>query len=215
VAQDFGDRGAGIVMSGLMDDGAVGLRAVRIANGLALVQDPQEAAFPGMPSAAIEEANPQFVGPVAVLAKRLCEWVTQPPADRPDPDTLPPDPDTGEPTALTCPECGGTIFEHDVFGAERLRCRVGHTFSLDGLAVGKRDEFERSLWATVVALNEQADLFRRIIARLSANGRTLQLPRYRENIADIEERAAALLSLIHALVERASTSNEQEAGNGG
>jgi two-component system, chemotaxis family, protein-glutamate methylesterase/glutaminase len=215
VAQEFGNRAAGVVMSGSMDDGAAGLRAVRIANGLALVQDPREAAFPSMPSAAIAEAHPQFVGPVAALVKRLCEWVAQLPEDSPGSDIRPPDPHAGEPTALTCPECGGTMFEQDVFGAERLRCRMGHTFSLDGLAVGKRDALEKSLWAAVVALNEQADLFRRIIARLSANGRTLQLPRYRETIADIEERAAVLLSLIHALVERASTSNEQEAGNGG
>jgi two-component system, chemotaxis family, protein-glutamate methylesterase/glutaminase len=210
VAQTFGHRAAGVVMSGSMDDGAAGLRAVRAAGGLALVQDPREAAFPGMPSAAIEEADPQFVGPVAALAQRLCEWAAQPPENQPGTGLPPPSRNPGELTALTCPECGGTMFEHNTSGAERLRCWVGHSFSLDGLAVGKQDALEKALWAAVVALNEQADLFRRIIARLSAGGRTLQLPRYRENVADIEERAAVLLSLIHELVERASTSNEHE-----
>jgi two-component system, chemotaxis family, protein-glutamate methylesterase/glutaminase len=215
VAEDFGPRGAGVVLSGSMDDGAAGLRALHVARGLALVQDPKEAAFPGMPQAAIEEADPQFVGPVAALAERVCEWVAQLPEKLIAADPPAPVGDPREPTELTCPECGGTLYEHDVYGAERLRCRVGHTFSLDGLAIGKREALEKALWAAVVALDEQVDLNRRIMARLSASGRTTKLERYRENIAVIKERAAVLLGLIHELVERASTSNEEEASNGG
>jgi hypothetical protein len=49
-------------------------------------------------------------------------------------------------------------------------------------------------------LDEQADLARRIMARLSASGRTSQPERYRENIAVNEQRAAVLLGLIHELV---------------
>lgn len=51
VAQSLGPRCAGVVLSGTMDDGASGLSAVAVSGGLALVQDPDEAAFPGMPSA--------------------------------------------------------------------------------------------------------------------------------------------------------------------
>ena len=81
VAQVFGPRAAGVVLSGTMDDGAAGLRAVTAVSGLALVQDPKEAAFPGMPLAAIAEASPHFVGSVAGLAGRLCEWVAGLPDD--------------------------------------------------------------------------------------------------------------------------------------
>jgi two-component system, chemotaxis family, protein-glutamate methylesterase/glutaminase len=76
-AEAFGDRAAGVVLSGTMDDGAAGLRAVSAAGGLTLVQDPEEASFPGMPLAAIAEASPQFVGPVTALAGKVCEWVAQ------------------------------------------------------------------------------------------------------------------------------------------
>jgi two-component system chemotaxis response regulator CheB len=215
VAQDFGARGAGIVLSGSMDDGAAGLRAVRVASGFALVQDPKQAAFPGMPQAAIDEADPQFVGPVAALTERLCSWLSRLPDDPEDDADLPqPAPFPKSPTPLTCPECGGTLFDHDVFGAERLRCRVGHAFSLDGLALGKQEAVEKALWAAVVALDEQADLSRRIIGRLSASGRTSQLARYREDIAVIEQRASVLLGLIHELVGRASISDEDEASGG-
>jgi two-component system, chemotaxis family, protein-glutamate methylesterase/glutaminase len=214
VAENCGARGAGIVLSGLMDDGAAGLRALRVAGGLTLVQDPKEAAFPGMPQAAIEEAGPQLVGPVAVLAEYLCEWVAQLPGNQAGADSPQPLPVPAEPTALTCPECGGALFEHDVFGAERLRCRVGHTFSLTGMTIGKQETLEKALWAAVVALDEQADLNRRILARLSARGRTSQVERYRENIDTTEQRAAVLLGLIHELVERGSIGDEEEASNG-
>lgn len=208
VAQDFGPRGAGVVLSGSMDDGAAGLRAVGLAGGFTLVQDPEQAAFPGMPTAAIEEANPQLIGTVAVLTEHLCEWgarVTGLPTPIDPPAPAPPPRQSSE---FTCPECGGTLFEHDEFGVERLRCRVGHIFSLDGLALGKAEALEKALWAAVVALDEQADLARRIMARLSAGGRTAQLERYRENIAVNQERAAVLLGLIHELVERPGTSEE-------
>ncbi len=59
-----------------MNDGAAGLAAVREAGGLALVQDPAEADFPGMPRAAIAAADPQFVAPLCALADRLGAWLS-------------------------------------------------------------------------------------------------------------------------------------------
>jgi two-component system chemotaxis response regulator CheB len=84
VAESLGPRCAGVVLSGTMDDGAAGLRAVGAAGGLTLVQDPEEAAFPGMPSAAIERASPRFIGPVATLAERICHWLARLPDASPD-----------------------------------------------------------------------------------------------------------------------------------
>jgi chemotaxis response regulator CheB len=59
-----------------MNDGAGGLTAVRQARGLALVQDPAEARFPGMPRAAIAAADPQFVAPLSGLADHLGAWIS-------------------------------------------------------------------------------------------------------------------------------------------
>jgi two-component system chemotaxis response regulator CheB len=86
VAHSLGPRCAGVVLSGTMDDGAAGLSAVGAAGGLTLVQDPAEAAFPGMPRAAIENAGPQFIGPVATLTDRICDWLAR--LRDPPPDAL-------------------------------------------------------------------------------------------------------------------------------
>jgi two-component system, chemotaxis family, protein-glutamate methylesterase/glutaminase len=154
VAENLGPRCAGVVLSGTMDDGAAGLSAVSAVGGLTLVQDPDEAAFPGMPSAAIEEAGPQFVGPVAALADRICDWLASLP-DSPLESVMRPIgsadvADNGRLTPLTCPECGGTLWHHDKYGAQRYRCRVGHTFSADNRILGKQAATESALWPAIV-----------------------------------------------------------------
>ncbi|MGN6791079.1 MAG: chemotaxis protein CheB [Streptosporangiaceae bacterium] len=157
VAEYFGPRSAGVVLSGTMDDGAAGLRAVRAVGGLTLVQDPSEAAFPGMPLAAIEEADPHAVGSVVELGEWLRKWISELP-DFNKPQMTAPDPTDPAPeadiTPLTCPECGGTLWQRSDYGAARFRCRVGHTFSADGLMVGKQAALESALWAAIVALDE-------------------------------------------------------------
>ena len=54
LAADAGPRAAGIVLSGTNHDGSIGLRAIKAAGGLTLVQKPASAQYPGMPNSAIE-----------------------------------------------------------------------------------------------------------------------------------------------------------------
>jgi two-component system chemotaxis response regulator CheB len=204
VAETFGARGAGVVLSGTMDDGAAGLRAVRAMGGFALVQDPGQAAFPNMPLAAIEEARPQVVGPVETLAGKLCDWLARLPATPQEITVSLPDPPLLDPvglTPMTCPECGGTVWLHDGYGAQRFRCRAGHTFSVNGMLLGKQSVLERALWTAVVALEERADLSRRICNRLAGEARAGRRERYRRDAAVAEQRAASLRHLIRELLQ--------------
>jgi two-component system, chemotaxis family, protein-glutamate methylesterase/glutaminase len=220
VAEHFGSQAAGVVLSGTMDDGAAGLRAIGAVGGFTLVQDPAEAAFPGMPLAAIEDAEPAVVGPVSELAARLCSWLSEL-TELPDVSNLvvaeedPPDPPGGEDlTQLTCPECGGTLWMHADYGAERLRCRVGHSFSADGLMVGKQNALESALWAAIVALQERADVSRRIVQRLKESGRPAQIERYRSEIRESEQRARVLQDLIGDLVQGVSSIHAEDIHGG-
>lgn len=53
LAEAHGPRVIGILLTGNLSDGVAGLVEVKAANGLSLVQDPREAAFPSMPRSAI------------------------------------------------------------------------------------------------------------------------------------------------------------------
>jgi two-component system chemotaxis response regulator CheB len=67
VADAYGDRAVALVLTGANSDGALGLRCIRQAGGLAAVQDPAEALYPAMPQAAIAAADPDYVLPLASL----------------------------------------------------------------------------------------------------------------------------------------------------
>jgi two-component system chemotaxis response regulator CheB len=67
----YGPLLAAIVLTGASEDGAQGLRSVRAGGGLAVVQSPQEAAHPIMPAAALREADPQYVLPLAGIRELL------------------------------------------------------------------------------------------------------------------------------------------------
>ena len=72
VASARGD-GFAVVLTGAGADGAVGVRKVKEAGGLILVQDPGEAEFTMMPRSAIATGAADFVEPIAGLAERIAE----------------------------------------------------------------------------------------------------------------------------------------------
>src|SRR6266571_2291646 len=72
VAERIGD-GFAVVLSGAGSDGAIGVRAVKEAGGIVLVQDPNEAGWASMPRSVIATGVADFVLPAHDLAQRLVE----------------------------------------------------------------------------------------------------------------------------------------------
>ncbi len=64
-----------IVLSGAGSDGALGIKAVKEAGGIILVQDPDEAEFNSMPRSAIATGLADFALPVREIATRLPELI--------------------------------------------------------------------------------------------------------------------------------------------
>lgn len=201
VAAAYGRRAAGVVLSGALDDGTTGLAAIGRAGGLTVVQDPEEAAFPGMPLNAIHFAEPDHVAKVLDIPGILvtfAEGVSTMSSTEDDGGTgsgrLP----TEAPSEFTCPECGGTLWvegEHPL----RLRCRVGHSYSTESFAVGKQDAIEAALWAAIVALEERADLSRRMLRRFGS-ARSTRSRRYELDIEQSERGATTLRRLAAELM---------------
>jgi two-component system chemotaxis response regulator CheB len=163
-----GPRTIGVAVSGTLDDGSAGLWAIKRRGGVALVQDPAEADYPELPRNAMKTAGVDDVLRVAALADRLTKLVTQPiPATtEPSPPSMadevrmasdePSEPARldalGSRTSLTCPECGGTMWQLDDAAAPRYRCHVGHAYSLLALATDQSMRVEAALWAALRAL---------------------------------------------------------------
>ena len=60
-----------IVLSGTGSDGTLGLKRVKESNGFAIVQDPNDAEYDGMPRSAIETHLADWVLPVSVMPEKL------------------------------------------------------------------------------------------------------------------------------------------------
>ena len=67
----FGPRVIGVIGSGALDDGTAGLAAVKQAGGIAIVQDPEEAATPSMPRSALLATRADHILPVLEIAPLL------------------------------------------------------------------------------------------------------------------------------------------------
>ena len=74
LAAQHGDSFA-VILTGGGSDGAVGVKAVKEAGGIILVQDPAEAEYPSMPNAAITTQVVDFILPVKQLGERLAELI--------------------------------------------------------------------------------------------------------------------------------------------
>jgi two-component system, chemotaxis family, protein-glutamate methylesterase/glutaminase len=72
-ALHHGSRVIGVVLTGLLDDGADGLAAVKSRGGVAVVQDPADAEYPELPRNALAATAVDYCVPLAGLADLLVE----------------------------------------------------------------------------------------------------------------------------------------------
>jgi two-component system CheB/CheR fusion protein len=71
LAEEAGERAIAVVLSGAGTDGARGIRSIRTVGGTVLVQDPETAEFPGMPSTAINTGQVDRVFSPEGIAKEI------------------------------------------------------------------------------------------------------------------------------------------------
>lgn len=77
-ADAYGAAVAAILLSGANADGTEGLKAVKLAGGMTIVQDPETAEMPFMPASAIENGEPGKVLDVEGIAAFLNEIAASP-----------------------------------------------------------------------------------------------------------------------------------------
>jgi two-component system, chemotaxis family, protein-glutamate methylesterase/glutaminase len=223
-AAAYGPRVVGIVLSGALDDGTAGLLAIKARGGVAVVQDPADALFAGMPEHALESgavdyqlAADEMAPLLDHLARAVVERVAVPASagmrlenelveidaqaidslDRP-----------GQPSVFTCPECHGTLWEMHEKDLMRFRCRVGHAYSAASLAAGQKDNLEVALWTALRVLEERLTLSERLAGQARERGHRRSEAVYVERQTEAEHAAA----LIRDVLERQRQAGADSAG---
>lgn len=212
-ARAYGQRVVGVILSGTLRDGALGLTAIKMRGGISIVQDPEEALFRGMPDSALDAVDVDICATSADIPSHLIKLAEvrerEPMQSWNRPESEPSDHATDEPngqdspkhanhaSGLTCPECHGSLWELKESQSLRYECRVGHTYSLQALLTEQGEAVEAALWSAVNALQERAASFRRLHANTRPNARV----DYAERAAQTEHHAQALLTLLRRLID--------------
>jgi two-component system chemotaxis response regulator CheB len=168
----------GVVLTGNLDDGTVGLQAIKAYGGVAIVQDPEEAEAPSMPLSAIRHVDIDLCltldGIVDALVK-LAGQPVEPTQEAAVSDLIRAESqfmsneDEGmdglnkiaQPSPFTCPECHGSLWEVAGATPQRFRCHTGHAFTAQSLAAVQEQVVEEAIWAAVRALHEKESLLKR------------------------------------------------------
>ena len=74
LADAYGARAIGVILSGSGADGSLGVKAVKENGGFVIAQEPADAGYDGMPRSAIMTGAVDLVSPVAQIPKALAEW---------------------------------------------------------------------------------------------------------------------------------------------
>lgn len=227
-ARAYGKRVVGVVLSGALDDGTAGLIAIKSQGGTAIVQDPDDARYSGMPASAIENCSVDYVLPAseisAALVRLASEQVTEGGEEfvsdemdheadiaELDRDALHSAHKPGLPSRFSCPECHGVLWEIDERDIHRFRCRVGHAYSPETLLAQQSDSVEAALWAGLRALEENAALMTRMAKRMEQLGNTTSAARFTQQGGNALERAETLRQLIlgREALTRAEAENDK------
>jgi two-component system, chemotaxis family, protein-glutamate methylesterase/glutaminase len=198
-----GPRTIGVVLSGALDDGSLGAATVESRGGRVIVQDPAEASYDSMPRCALAVTEHAEIYPAAGLAAAVTRLIGEqagaPPAEPAADleaeiwgflagDPLPPAVvrDYG---SLTCPDCGGPLYQAKERSVVSYDCPAGHRWSPQALLEEQTDAVERALWLAIRSLDERGQLSEGLAAAARQRGHTLTADRFRE--AAKEARLAA------------------------
>jgi len=216
-ALHHGPRVIAVVLSGALDDAALGSATVERRGGHVLIQDPGEAAYGSMPRSALATTEHPMVQPAAKMSALVTRLVCE------EAEMRPPHRDrelelevsgllAGDPQAMTqirrysgftCPECGGPLYHAGEVNAENYDCLVGHRWSPQTLLEEQSTAVEQALWLAIRSLDERARLTEGLAEAARQRGHQLSSAAFREaaqeaiqSVDAIRKVAAGLAPLL-------------------
>jgi two-component system, chemotaxis family, protein-glutamate methylesterase/glutaminase len=209
-ARTYGRNVIGVLLSGLLDDGTVGMAAIRRHGGVTIAQDPDDALFGDMPRSAINNVGVDHVLPLSQIPAAIVSWSRRP--DPPSPEPAPAiDPvemnmeqlselehKNGKPSEYTCPECAGTLYEVTEDGMPHFRCRVGHAYSFETLESEQSLRVEAAMWCALRSMEENIGLKERLMNRARSSGLEAVAMSFEKQVKDQSQHAETLRSFIES-----------------
>ena len=209
----------GVVLTGDLDDGTVGLQAIKASGGVTVVQDPAEADAPSMPASALRYASVDHCLPLSEIGTCLVALLNVPDealtapleARRVEPYETEHEiclnggsvsvaelSQHGQISTLTCPECGGGLWELG-FAPPRFRCHTGHSYTVQTLAEQQDVVLEEALWVAIRSLHEKRALLERQANGARLSDRSEVASEYELASVQVDAHVEVLMRLIGSL----------------
>lgn len=190
-AMNYGPNVIGVILSGLLYDGTKGLMRIKQAGGVAVVQDPEEALFSSMPENALQYLQVDYNLPVSKiasllngLAKKTVVVKGETQVNQPIPDFSENEVnlireeikayengyDANQRSVLTCPDCGGVLWELQDGQLVRYRCHTGHSYNAASLLASYDKDYEKAFWTAIRVMVEKAAISNRLAIHAKENG---------------------------------------------
>jgi len=167
----------GVILTGMLDDGTSGMWAINHLEGITIVQDPLDAMYRSMPQSVLEHVDVDYIVPLAYIPELLVgltdiEMEEAPIEEDKNKELMKIEIDIaaqqnsfekgiiamGEPSSLTCPECGGALNTLTEGKITRYRCHTGHAYSTESLLAEVTDATEIKVWQAIRSLEERVML---------------------------------------------------------
>jgi two-component system, chemotaxis family, protein-glutamate methylesterase/glutaminase len=228
-AAHHGANTIGVVLTGFMSDGVIGMECIKRSGGQTIVQHPDDAEFSVLPENVIRQIDTDYIVPVSEMSKLLEELAQQPvensltvPADirqealiaerimsnstKTNIEDLE---KAGNRSAYSCPDCGGGLWELSQEGTiKRFRCHSGHAFSQDSLLLGMTNSLEETLWVALRTLEER----RNILVNMSYNEVTKKNHRWATMQEERVEEMKVHIERLRELLSKSSAEDGEHLG---
>jgi two-component system chemotaxis response regulator CheB len=202
----------GVVLTGNLDDGTAGLQAIKARGGIAVVQDPDDAAAPSMPTSALRYVDVDHCVALPLVPLLLTSLAAAPPRPAlPTPADLPAheqaltlsegDPmehleAIGKPSTFVCPDCHGSLWEMLDSRPRRFRCHTGHAFTARTLQDALAAAGDEALWSALRSLQERRILLATMAEHDRATGEERSAARLEAASRRLQEQGDMLRGLV-------------------
>ncbi|MFE1746357.1 chemotaxis protein CheB [Coleofasciculus sp. H7-2] len=230
-ARTYGSRVVGVVLTGYLDDGTVGLQAVKKRGGLAIVQDPKEAEYPSMAKSALRYVKVDYCIPLAEIPDLLVRLASVPAVEEEaypvtkdieiesniaeqamnTKDFLKNVEQIGTRTTYTCPECNGSIWQIGKEEPSRFRCHIGHSFTANVFLSEQTQNVENALWSAVRAMEEKVTFSRQMAERMKNYNLQKAATKYEDHAESLDKEVSLIREIIlNGFATKRSIAEEDE-----
>ena len=203
-AEAYGADVIGLILTGGLNDGTAGLFEIKRCGGMAIVQDPDDAANPSMPRSALQHVAVDHCTPLSDLPALLTALIGRAPRTA---TGVPAGPKTrrqemtadyklDDPVAVTCPDCGGALRRTELGTLTQFRCHIGHVYTADVMVAAQFAALEWSLEAAMRSLSERGDLCRQMADKTREAGDTDTAEHWTAAMHEAKARTGMLRELL-------------------